>query len=160
MFCILIIYKQLCNIRMTDGYRDGEIASCLLLKQYDLITYGLRIGNERHKDMWKPSFNPADTTHWHNVGLMLGQHCRQSTNIKPTSGQCVVFAENETIAWKCKRQASALILTRDGECCEILLLCINIAYNIIYWFVAIYIINNVNEHTLNSPSQHTLWLSQ
>ena len=35
---------------------------------------------------------PASTTHWNNVGLMLGHRLRRWPNIKPTLFQCVVFA--------------------------------------------------------------------
>ena len=35
---------------------------------------------------------PANTTHWNNVGLMLGHRLRRWPNIKPTLFQCVVFA--------------------------------------------------------------------
>ena len=35
---------------------------------------------------------PANTTHWSNVGLMLGQRRRRWANIKPTLFQSVVFA--------------------------------------------------------------------
>ena len=35
---------------------------------------------------------PADTTHWPNVGSLLGQRRRRWANNYPTLGQCLVFS--------------------------------------------------------------------
>ena len=39
---------------------------------------------------------PANTTHWNNIGLMLGQRRRRWAKIKPTLFQWVVFDEIKT----------------------------------------------------------------
>ena len=44
------------------------------------------------------ALNPANTTHWNNVGSMLGQRHRRWPNIKLTLFQCVVSAELSHIA--------------------------------------------------------------
>ena len=46
----------------------------------------------RKREIAQWCINPANTTHWNNVGLMLGQRRRRWANIKPTLFQCVVFA--------------------------------------------------------------------
>ena len=45
-----------------------------------------------HWDTFSPAHFPANTRHWANVGLMLGQRRRRWTNIKPILVQCLVFA--------------------------------------------------------------------
>ena len=38
------------------------------------------------------NMNPEDTIHWPNVGSMLVHRLRRWFNMKPTLGECLVFA--------------------------------------------------------------------
>ena len=53
-----------------------------------------QVGYQCFPDLWPLRSNPANTIHWNNVVLMLGQRRRRWANVKTTLFQCIVFAGN------------------------------------------------------------------
>ena len=52
----------------------------------------LILGFVKQFDLNHYSFNPANTIHWANAGLMLASRLRLRPNIKPALDQCLVSA--------------------------------------------------------------------
>ena len=77
--------------------RSPEPASCTRRQktpsQPGIINspWGVGLSMEIVKSLLSPWPIPANTGHSHEAGLMLDQRRRRWANIKPTSGECLVF---------------------------------------------------------------------
>ena len=77
------------NLRVMDG--SVEQSSTAVLATLAALAEATAPNNNTCK-IYSVHPYPANTTRWPNVGLMLGQRCRQWANISSTLGQRVMFA--------------------------------------------------------------------